>query len=132
MATRVVFTDKNATTVAQHEVSALTTTPETLSTTGVRMKWFVGDNSQNAGVTYLKFYNKAVAPVHSTDDPDLVWPIEAGKVRPVQLAPGENETGANSGELFSAGFHVIASNAKDKTGSNPSSAFACTIGLTGT
>lgn len=132
MASRVVFQDKNATTVEQHEVTSLNTSPETLKTSGCRLKWLILDNSRMAAVTYVKAYNKATAPVHATDDPDLVWQVEAGKVRVVQIVPGTQETGTNNGELFSAGLHLCASNAKDKTGGNPASQFDCTLGITGT
>lgn len=130
MASRVVYQNKMATLVEEHEVTSLTTSPETLKTSGCRIKWIQLDNSRMAAVTYFKAYNKATAPVHATDDPDMVWQVEAGKVRTIQLAPGEAETGAANGELFDTGLHLCASNSKDTAGSNPASQFDCTLGVT--
>ena len=129
MATSKVYVNKAATTVEQWEIAALTTAPATLRTSTGKLKYLILDNTLNAATTYFKLYNKASAPVHATDSPDLVWPILAGKLRIIQLAAAAGEAASDEGETFANGIHVCASTGKDTAGGSPAGSFNCTVGL---
>lgn len=122
---RKVFQNKAETLVAEHEIDALSTTPESLSTSSCRLQWIRVDNSLSGAVVYIKLYNKAAAPVHATDDPDMILYAPAGFVGAIQIVPA----GSSAGLLFSLGLHLCASDGKTKTGSAPSPEPDLSVGI---